>query len=285
MRGAEKEAELVNLVPGMSPKDFYGTVAKELIDLLKIENFGGGLRRRSFAGKEGKYEAYWDPCIRDYHINNEKKLRAGKSDGAPLTKKQGVEYAKEEHLGRGLLADWLLPLRKKSGGPLIERDFVKKNTMTKVYGAEERGAMVDQNYKNEFMQELMYAEMAALSNSDPHAELKRRLISRKYWERGRLLAKCVDEIIKKLMPRADETMKKFQKLARVLAETGGPHQFVAGTTPTGFPFLNCYRKPDMRKGIRFSIFGRANPVQKKRTGGVAWRQDCWREKRKDRHSG
>jgi DNA-directed RNA polymerase len=76
---------------------------------------------------------------------------------------------KNEHtdVERALFADRLLSLHKRAGSdlaPLLDRNFVKPNTMTKVYGAQEDGAMSDQNFES--LKELMEAEFDAIECVD-----------------------------------------------------------------------------------------------------------------------
>src|SRR5262249_8247414 len=149
-----------------------------------------------------------------------------------------------------------LSLYKRSGNqwaPLLDRNLVKSNTMTLVYGAREGGAMSDANF--ELFEEAMSAELAA--DAGPALSLFEGARAReqareqsatledvseivgihtwaKYRRRGYYMATFVRETVRKLMPKAGETMDWLQKLAAVLGKDG---KFISWQTPSGFPFL------------------------------------------------
>jgi DNA-directed RNA polymerase len=165
----------------------------------------------------------------------------------------------------GLFTEWALSSLK------IDRDLVKANVMTKVYGADEGGAMTTQNLEQKQIEALMAAEprlelYGGLQPKLPEAtpvvgrlvkfDLA-RYIGRKYGQRARRLAKYISEATKKLMPRAHETMEWLQEFALALAKRG---KFIRWRTPSGFPFVNCYRNQIIRRP-RFLIG--AQPRQKK----------------------
>ncbi len=91
----------------------------------------------------------------------------------------------DEAAERGLFAEWAL------GNLKVNRDLVKSNTMTKVYDADERGAMAKQNFEHE--------QFAALMADEPRLELwvhHERYILRKYHRRATRLAKLVTDVVR-----------------------------------------------------------------------------------------
>jgi DNA-directed RNA polymerase len=230
MRGATEEAALVNLLPDMPPQDFYGQVADELETRLR----------------------------REYSTTERKPLALTESE-VDILLPHDENDSSDEAAERGLFADWALRDLK------IDRDLVKTNTMTKPYDADERGAMADQNFKQ--FRAVMAPELAATELEPCHSrdELEtrlrhdrffRRYISTKYRRRSTLLAQRISEVVGKLMPRAYETMEWLHDLAVALGKRG---KFVRWQTPSGFPFVNCYRNPATKR-LRFLIG--AEPRQK-----------------------
>jgi DNA-directed RNA polymerase len=228
MRGATQEAVLVNLVPDMPPQDFYGRVAEEVRALLeRDQNLESERRVVALSESEFNILTQRTSVSRD---DLETRLRLYEEDDPP-----------DEAAERGLFADWAL------SELAITRDLVKSNTMTKVYGADERGSMTNKNF--EHLENLMSAELLATSWLRLRWDWVGKYTWDKYRRRAQRLARYVDEVIQKLMPRVYETMERLQQLAVAL---GREEKFVSWQTPSGFPFRNCYRNP-VKERPRFII--------------------------------
>jgi DNA-directed RNA polymerase len=173
----------------------------------------------------------------------------------------------DEAAERGLLTDWFL------SNVEIDRDLVKPNAMTKVYGAEERHGMTKQNFAE--LKAFASSDIAALarenvsiSRDDAEARLRfakhiPRLFYRKANERAGYLAKCVGKVLRRLMPKAHETMEWLQRIAKILARE---NKTLTWISPSGFPLVICNRKVKIKKGVRFMIRGET----KQKNIAVGW---------------
>jgi DNA-directed RNA polymerase len=108
----------------------------------------------------------------------------------------------------------------------IDRKVLKRNVMTYSYGSNVKG-MVDQ---------LVEDLMDRLPPENPFGD-KGRAAS--YY-----LAQHTYTTIKETVPLPAAAMRYLRKLTRVLAKENKPLRW---TTPTGFPFINQYSKPDTKR--------------------------------------
>jgi DNA-directed RNA polymerase len=140
--------------------------------------------------------------------------------------------------------------KAKSAEALLEteitRKMVKPNVMTKVYGATSHG-MADQNFEK--LKKLDWVKLRSdllKCGMGEHrwAEFAERLAYRGVGEQARYLAGLTDQVLQKLVPAAYEAMNFVTKLAETLQKEDKP---LSWTTPSGFPWLNCYREPDTKR--------------------------------------
>jgi DNA-directed RNA polymerase, mitochondrial len=147
--------------------------------------------------------------------------------------------------------------KAKSAQALLEtkitRKTVKPNVMTRLYGATLHGR-VDQNFEKLKEQDWVQVRIAALKYALGEGEwwLAQRLAYPEVGEQSRYLEKLTDQVIQKLVPAAFEAMSFVTKLAKDLQKENKP---LSWTTPSGFPWLNCYRERDIERP-RFLIQGK-----------------------------
>jgi DNA-directed RNA polymerase len=145
--------------------------------------------------------------------------------------------------------------KAKSAEALLEtritRKLVKPNVMTKVYGATDHGR-ADQNFEKLKKQGWVQDRMAALETMGARERVANRLTHRELRKQSPYLAKLIDQVHQKFVPAADEAMKFVTKLAKALQKENKP---LSWTTPSGFPWLNCYREMDIKRA-RFLIQGK-----------------------------
>jgi DNA-directed RNA polymerase len=108
----------------------------------------------------------------------------------------------------------------------IDRKVVKRNVMTYSYGSNVEGMV------NQLVEDLM----DRLPPENPFGD-KGRAAS---W----YLARHTYAAIKATVPLPADAMRYLKKLARALAKENKP---VRWTTPVGFPFVNQYSKPDIKR--------------------------------------
>jgi Autographiviridae RNA polymerase len=240
MRRAKDEAALVNLVPDMSPEDFYQTTAAEVEALVYSE-----------------------------YAVSERKVRPISESEIESDQEDDDEY--DVAARDGTAADWFIR-KMRSGDLRMDRDLVKKNAMTKVYGAEEQHGMTKQN----FDKLKKYAEFAELGTCVDisrdgletrlrYAKHAGRYAYRKINERAGYLAKLIDRVVRKLMPKACDTMDHLERHAEALAKKT---EFLRWTTPSGFRLINCYRKIKTKRE-RFTIRGKSE----QKTIAVGWQDE------------
>ena len=136
----------------------------------------------------------------------------------------------------------------------ITRKTVKPNVMTKVYGASDHGR-ADQNFEK--LKELPWVKLRSdllKRGMGEHrwAEFAERLAYREVGEQSRYLAKLTNQELQELVPAAYLAMKFLTNLAVALQKEDKP---LSWTTPSGFPWLNCYRERDTKRA-RFLIQGK-----------------------------
>jgi Autographiviridae RNA polymerase len=157
----------------------------------------------------------------------------------------------------------------------ITRKTVKPNVMTKVYGATPHGR-ADQNFKK--LKKLDWVKLRSdllKRGMGEHrwAEFAERLAYREVGEQSRYLAELTDQELQKLVPAAYEAMDFLTNLAVVLQKENKP---LSWETPSGFPWLNCYREHDIKRSW-FLIQGEL----KQKTIAVGYKDNLRSRKTKD----
>jgi DNA-directed RNA polymerase, mitochondrial len=167
--------------------------------------------------------------------------------------------------------------KAKSAEALLEtritRKLVKANVMTKVYGASDHGR-ADQNFEKLKKQHWVQDRMAALKKAMGERErVAQQLAIGELGEQSWYLAELIKQELQKLVPAAHEAMNFLTELAETLQKENKPLRW---TTPSGFPWLNCYREHDIKRE-RFLIGGK---VRQKKIA-VGYKDNLRRRKTKD----